>query len=293
MGGAMLFAGKGIFAKTLYAEGVPFELLVCIRAAMSLPLFWAFALARDGAASIRGTRPRAYIVAAVAGFLCYYVGALCDFYALTLINASVERVLLFSYPAIVVVATSLVARRRPARSVLAALLVTYLGIFLVMGGFDVHVLIGNYVGALYVLVTALTYAFYFMIGERYTREIGASRFTLFAMTASTLALLVHVTVRGTPIALGRISAHGWLLLALIGIVCMFVPALMQAEGMRRVGAQRGSILSTAGPPTTLLLAWFLLGERMSAWQLAGVALIVGGILVLDLLKSGDPVSSDS
>ncbi len=293
MGGAMLFACKGLFAKALYAEGVRFEVVVLIRALLSLPLFWGFALARDGAASIRGTRPRALLAAAIAGIACYAMGALTDFYALTLIDASVERVLLFSYPAMVVAANAFAVRRLPSRRVLAATLATYLGIFLVMGGFDPRVLVANAVGACWVLFAALTYAAYFMIGARYTREIGASRFTLFGMSAATVAIVLWVLVRGGPLGLARITPTGWLLLAAISTLCMFVPALMQAEGMRRVGAERGSVLSTAGPPTTLFLAWLILGERLIVWQLGGIALIVGGILVLDLSKGAPKPVEDS
>jgi len=284
MGGAMLFACKGLFAKALYAKGVNFEAVVTLRAVLSLPLFWAFALARDGAASIRGTRPAAYLAAAIAGILCYGLGALTDFYALTMIEASVERVLLFSYPAIVVAANAVANRHLPSGRVLLATLATYVGIFFVMGGFDPKLLIANAAGAGYVLIAALTYAAYFMIGERYTREIGSTRFTLFAMTAATVAIVIQATVRDRGLGLAAITPGGWMLLGAISIVCMFVPALMQAEGLKRVGAERGSVLSTAGPPTTLLLAWILLGERMTAWQLGGMALIVGGILVLDLAK---------
>ena len=109
-GGAMLFAAKGILAKSLYADGVGFELLVTVRALIALPLFWAFAIWREGAATIRNTSPRAIGVAALAGAGCYYVGALSDFYALTLIDASIERVLLFSYPALVVLFASVLTR---------------------------------------------------------------------------------------------------------------------------------------------------------------------------------------
>ena len=114
-GGAMLFASKGIIAKRLYDMGVGFEALVAIRALIALPLFWAFALSRDGAKVVRGTRPRAALAAALAGFLCYYLGALLDFQALTLIDASIERVLMFSYPAVVVLFTAVQTRRWPQR----------------------------------------------------------------------------------------------------------------------------------------------------------------------------------
>lgn len=281
----MLFASKGIIAKRLYAMDIGFEALTAIRAAIAMPFFWAFVAAREGVAIVRATRRRAIAAAAVAGFVCYYGGALLDFRALTMIDASIERVLMFSYPAIVVLFVSLQQRRWPQAQVLAAVALTYLGIFFAVGGLDQREFRADPLGVALVLASAVTYALYFMIGERYTREIGSSRFTLFAMTAAAVALCLHFVVRHGLDGVARITPEGWFWLAVLGIFVMFFPALMQAEGMRRIGAQRGALVSTAGPPTTILLAWLLLDERMTAWQLAGVALIVGGILVLDLART--------
>lgn len=284
-GGAMLFATKGIVAKRLYAMGVGFEALTAIRAAIAVPFFWAFAGAREGMGQLRSTPRSAMLAAAAAGFICYYGGALLDFWALEMIDASVERVLMFSYPAIVVLFVALQKRQWPQPAVLAAVALTYLGIFLAVGGLDHRDFRANALGVALVLASAVSYAIYFMIGERYTRQIGSSRFTLFAMTTAAGALVAHFLLRHGAAGLWRIPVEGWAWLAVLGVFVMFMPALMQAEGMRRIGAQRGALVSTAGPPTTILLAWLLLDEQMSGWQLAGVALIVGGILVLDLARS--------
>lgn len=279
--GAMLFASKGLFAKQAYALNVGFEVLVCVRALLSLPLFWAFSVSRESLRTILGTPPRAILAAAIAGILCYYVGAMTDFYALTMIDASIERVLLFSYPAIVVLFTSLRTRRWPARRMLAAVLLTYIGIFFAVGGFDSRELRANAFGAALVLVSALTYATYYVIGEKFTREIGSARFTLFAMSAATIAIVIHLLLRNGMAAVTTIPPAGWWWLLLLAVLCMFVPALLQAEGVRRIGAQRGSLVSTVGPPTTVLLAWALLGERLTGWQLAGVGSIVVSVLILE------------
>lgn len=289
-GGAMIFASKGIIAKRLYAAGIGFEALTAIRALIAMPFFWAFAAAREGTTIVRATRGRAVAAAALAGFICYYVGALLDFQALTLIDASIERVLMFSYPAIVVLFVSVQKRQWPQPPVLAAVALTYVGIFLAVGGLDQREFRADLLGVVLVLTSAVTYAIYFMIGARYTREIGSSRFTLFAMTAAAVALGLHLFIRHGWSGVAGIPPEGWFWLAVLGVFVMFFPALMQAEGMRRIGAQRSALVSTAGPPTTIVLAWLLLGERMTGWQLLGVVLIVAGILVLDLARPNRPAT---
>jgi drug/metabolite transporter (DMT)-like permease len=283
---AMLFATKGIFAKQLYSMGVGFEALVTIRAVVALPLFWAFAHRGGGLAAVRSASPRAIVAAAAAGALCYYAGALLDFWALTMIDASIERVLIFSYPAMVVLFTSVRDRAPPSRRVLFATALSYLGIFFTMGGFDLVELRANLFGAMLVLGSALSYAIYFIVSEKYTREIGSAPFTVLAMTAAAACLVPHFWLtRDACAELAAITPAAWMLLLVIGVVCMFIPASLQAEGVRRIGAQRGAVLSTVGPPTTVVLAWALLGERLNAWQWLGIALIVAGILVLDLARA--------
>jgi hypothetical protein len=127
---AMLFASKGLFGKALYQRGVGFELLVAVRSVMALPLFAWVGLRRGPRAPIVSgddeaqtpplvpTRRRRAVHArspprswpasrAITSARCV------DFWALTMIDASVERVLLFSYPAMVVMIDSVRTRRAP------------------------------------------------------------------------------------------------------------------------------------------------------------------------------------
>jgi drug/metabolite transporter (DMT)-like permease len=298
---AMLFASKGLFAKALYQRGVGFELLVAVRAVLAMPLFiWVGMRSGPSAPAVSGDdeaqtlriapapprpRARALLAAVVAGVTCYYVGALVDFWALTMIDASVERVLLFSYPALVVLIDSFRRRRAPEGRMVAALAVTYAGIFFAMGGIDLFELRANLLGAALTLIAALTTAIYFLIGERYTRELGSTRFAAVGMTSAAVALALHFALFRSFSEIAALDAQEWLLLGILAIFCVFVPGLLQAEGVRRVGAQRGAIGSTIGPVTTIVLAALFLGERLNLWQLLGSAMIVGSVLVLSLKSS--------
>jgi drug/metabolite transporter (DMT)-like permease len=285
-GAAILFASKGLFSKALYQRGVGFELLVTVRALLAMPLFVWFAFRSRGGATGGTPIPwKACAGAAVAGITCYYVGAMVDFWALEMIDASIERVLLFSYPALVVLISSFMRRQAPERRLVGAMVVTYVGIFFAMGGVDLSELRANLFGASLVLIAALTTAIYFLIGERYVHELGSTRFAAIGMSSSAIVLALHFAVFRSFDEVRALDAHSWLLLIVLGIACMFLPGLMQAEGVRRVGAQRAAIGSTVGPPTTIVLAALFLGERLNGWQLLGSAMIVGSVLILSLGKS--------
>jgi drug/metabolite transporter (DMT)-like permease len=292
---AMLFASKGIFGKLLYQRGVGFEVLVTVRALFAMPLFGWMAFRSAGAAkpsdqagaaaganAASRIRGRAFLAAVIAGVVCYYIGALVDFWALMLIDASVERVLLFSYPAMVVMIGAVIDRRAPEARVVWAMLLTYAGIFFAMGGIDVAELEANLFGAGLVLIAALTTAIYFLIGAKYTRELGSTRFAAIAMISAALLLAIHFAVFRSFDEVRALDGTEWLLLAVLGIACMFVPGLLQAEGMRRVGASRAAIGSTIGPPTTIVLAALFFSERLNPWQILGSAMIVGSVLLLSV-----------
>jgi len=282
-GGAMLLAIKGVITKFIYARGMDYESVVVIRSVLAVPLFWAWALRYGAASAIMRARARAIWTAAFAGALCYSLGSLLDFYALTLIDASLERALLFTYPAMVVIAGAFISRRPPSLRVSGAIALTWVGVALAVGALDGELLSANVTGAVCVLLCAGTFATYFLISERYTREVGSLAFTVFAMTGAAVALVLWYVPRhwSWPAAP---DAGSWALIGLLVVFSTVAPVLMLAEGVRRIGAERGAIVSTVGPPFTILVAWLAIDERLSLNQLAGTALIVGGILVVELAR---------
>jgi len=96
-------------------------------------------------------------------------------------------------------------------------------------------------------------------------------------------------VFGLLFILGRFSASPAALpepsVALFGVVAglaLFSTALAFSTlyaGMKRVGAVRTSMLSTFELVFTLILAWGLLGERLTPWQVAGAFLILVSVVM--------------
>jgi drug/metabolite transporter (DMT)-like permease len=69
-----------------------------------------------------------------------------------------------------------------------------------------------------------------------------------------------------------------------GIFCTIFPVFMTMAAVQRIGATTASQAGMIGPVSTLFLGWALLGEPITAVQLAGTGLVLGGIYLLSLKK---------
>lgn len=286
--GACGFACKGIFAKMLYAVGWDYQGVLTTRALLALPLMWLWATAAGRRAALGRAAPRALAGAAVAGLVCYYVGALLDFRALMLVDAGIERVLIFAYPSMVVVLDALIYRTWPTRAKWVSLALTYAGILFVVSGFDFAILRANLRGAGLVLGTAFTFALYYLASDRWGRRIGSLPFSLAALTASGAALTAHfLAIRGLP-QVHRWTLHEAALMAGLIVFSTILPMVFMVEGVRRLGAPRAALVSTVGPPTTIVLGAVLLGETLTPAQWTGVLLIGAGILAIEVTQRPTP-----
>ena len=70
--------------------------------------------------------------------------------------------------------------------------------------------------------------------------------------------------------------------ALIASVSTVMPIVLFMAGLARVGPSTASIASTVEPPFTVALAWIVLGETLGPLQLAGGALVLSAVVLLQL-----------
>lgn len=278
--GALLISSKGIIAKFLFMENVSVDALLLVRSWMALPLVIAWALYRLGPRALLGLPPRLMLAAVLAGVASYYLGAWCDFAALSLIDASLERVLLFTYPVFIVIARAVISRRLPSRRVMLAVIMTYIGVVATVGGFNPELWRANAFGAALVLTAAALFAYYLFTNERVARASGSVIFVVYALAGATLALSGHFFVLGSAEEL-QLSLRALSLIALMTTITNVLPLLMFSASIRRIGAQRAAIISCIGPPATIALAVWLLGEVLRPGQLLGVVLTIVGIIVLE------------
>lgn len=274
--GAGGFSTKAIFVKLAYRHGVDTETLLAMRMFYSLPLFVLL-----GVFGPAGPRQRLvardYVQFAFLGFIGYYLSSYLDFLGLKLISASLERLIIFTGPTIVVLLVAWRERRWPPPRVWQALAICYAGVALAMGHDVLSQGPGVWRGVALVFACTVSYAIYLERAGTILPRVGSAHFAAWATGAACVfALLQYLLVR----APGTLFAQPWQVHALALAMAVFatvLPIWLVAEGMRILGSGTTAIIGSVGPVLTTLFAWALLGEPLGLLQLAGLALVVAGV----------------
>jgi drug/metabolite transporter (DMT)-like permease len=276
--GAVAFSGKAIIVKLSYRHGVDAVTVIMLRMLFALPLF--LALAWWGARGREPLKGRDRVAVGALGFCGYYLASFLDFLGLQYVTASLERLILYLNPSIVLLLGWLLLKRPPTRRQIIVLLLSYAGVLLVFGH-EVS-LQGREVllGSTLVLASALSYALYLVYSGEVVRRIGALRLTgLATSVASVLCILQFPLLRPPQVALQANDAV--LALAVLNaLACTFAPVVMVMLAIERIGPVATSQAGMIGPLTTVALGVWLLGEPFTAWLVGGTALVLFGITLL-------------
>jgi drug/metabolite transporter (DMT)-like permease len=278
MGGAIAFSGKAIIVKLAYRHGVDAVTLIMLRMFFALPLFAL--LAWWSGRGKPALTARDWRMVAALGFSGYYLSSFLDFMGLQYVSASLERLILYLSPTLVLLLGRVLFKRRVARKQLLALLVSYAGVLLVFGH-ELKIEGANAaLGAALVFASTLSYALYLVYSGEEVQRLGALRLTGLATgVACVLCIMQYLLLRPWQSALQVAPPVLWLSL-LNATACTFAPVLMVMMAIERLGAAVASQAGMIGPVSTIAMSVLILGEAFTAWIAGGTLLVLGGIWLL-------------
>jgi drug/metabolite transporter (DMT)-like permease len=275
------FAFKAILIKLLYAEfPIDPETILALRLLFSLPFFILMAVLAGGA---RAIEKRDWQALAALGFLGYFLSSYFDFLGLQYITAGLERLILYLQPTMVVLLSAFFFRTRVRRHHVISLALSYGGIALVYASNlnlaqDPRSIT---LGSGLVFMSALSFAFYLIGSGTVVPRIGSTRFTAFAsMFACSFATMLFFAGHGVAGFVQPPKVY-WTVL-LMALVSTVLPVWLMAESVRRIGANQVSMIGAIGPIVTIYFGWLLLDEPVTTVQIAGVALVLAGVLLVSL-----------
>lgn len=276
--GAIAFSGKAIIVKLAYRHGgVDAVTLLMWRMLLAMPFFLALAWwAGRGRPKLRARDWRDIVV---LGFTGYYLASFLDFAGLAYITASLERLILYLNPTLVLLISVLFFHHRIERRQVLALLVSYAGVVAVFAH-ELHFEgAGTAVGAALVFGSAVSYAVYLALSGRVVQRLGALRLTgLASSVACGLCIGQFALLR--PLSAARVPEPVLWLSLLNATACTVAPVLLVMLAIARIGAPLSAQVGMVGPMSTVLMSVFILGEPMNAWIALGTLLVLGGVFLI-------------
>jgi drug/metabolite transporter (DMT)-like permease len=286
--GVLGFSFKAILIKLAYRVAPPDPVtLLTLRLLYAAPFFVLMAWWSGRGAPRISPRDARGIVA--LGFIGYYLSSLLDFLGLQYVTASLERLVLFLYPTIVVVLSAIFLKQRITRSALAALALSYAGITLAVwhdmriGGDAGPIVLGSAL----VFASAVGYAVYLVGAGGIIARLGSSRFIAWAMLASALCIALQFVLT-RPLSALAAPVPVQLLALAMAIFCTVLPTWMIAESIRLIGASTASLVGSLGPIFTIGFGALMLGEAVNLLQLVGAALVLAGVMLVSRRAAAKP-----
>lgn len=275
--GAIAFSGKAIIVKLAYRHGVDAVTLIMYRMLFALPMFlvlswWA---GRGKAALTR----RDWLAVTGLGISGYYLASFLDFAGLQYITASLERLILYLNPTLVLVLGVLLFKQKVTKRQLVSLAVSYCGVLLVFGH-EVTLLGSNVaLGAALVFGSAVSYALYLVYSGEEVKRLGAMRLTGLATSMACMLCIAQFFLL-RPVSAMAVAPEVIWLSVLNAVACTFCPVLLMMLAIERIGATMASQVGMFGPLSTILMGVLILDEPFTMWIAAGTVLVLAGIWLL-------------
>lgn len=282
----LMLSFRSILVKLAYIENVSVLDLFYYRFLIAVPLLLILAFYQKRTEFFTNLCDKKIAFNCIlAGFFGYYLATLSDFYSLKLIDANINRVILYSFPAYVLLLNAIIARSIPNTKEVFSFALVQIGLFLVLGGFNLSLTSANKTGAILALIAALSYAVYIIINQQTGKKIGSILFTTYAVTISFVFINIHFFISYDHEVNNIISTKAFLIIIIMAVFCTFVPLLLIAEGIKRIGASRFALLNSSGPVITILFCYIILGEKMTYQQIIGSILIIAILYFAEKTKN--------
>lgn len=285
LSGAILFSTKAVLVKLAYHYDVTSTSLLMLRMLFAFPIFLMIGLRSLNKApqDIKILVENRWSLL-LFGMTGYYIASILDLEGLKYIDASLERVIIFMYPTLVVILSYLWLGQKINSKQIFAIVICYAGIVLAyLGNVKVSSSPNTLHGSLLVLGSSLTYTVYLVGSQKMVARMSSRLYNSVAMCIAAIAIIIHnALVNGFNLFDFQLEIYLYALL--IATISTVIPSFMIVEGIRIIGANNSSIIGSIGPISTIIMASILLQEQIGLVQWAGTIIVISGVLYLILSR---------
>jgi drug/metabolite transporter (DMT)-like permease len=279
LGLSVIWGCSFLFSKIAVAEIPPFTLVFGRVAIASLSLLAALAALRLALPRGRGL----WLDFAGMGLLNNVVPFSLIFWGQTQIGAGLSSILNATTPLFtVLVAHVLTADEKLTRARVVGVLLGFAGVAVMLGPELLLALDRAVLAELACLCAAFSYALSSVFGRRFARQgVKPAQAAFGQLTASTLLMVPLVLLVDRPWTVPLPHAQAWASLLALGVLCTAFAYLIFFRILGGAGATNIMLVTFLIPTSAILLGALVLGERLGARDVAGMALVALGLASID------------
>jgi drug/metabolite transporter (DMT)-like permease len=129
------------------------------------------------------------------------------------------------------------------------------------------------------LISALCWSVYTVYLQPYTHRIGGIHLSAVTMLGGVVPLLIVAAPAMMATHWATLPWRAWGSITYSGLLALVVAYLFWYHGVRVLGPTRTAMYSNLQPVFAVVVAWLVLGEAITGWQVAGAASIISGLLL--------------
>ena len=279
--GSSFLGTIGIFARLIYQHEPDPLTVVTFRALITFLLLFLIAVLINP--DWLRIRREDFLFFAVYGLLSVSLCFLLFFYSIKDTSIATATILLYTYPAFIVLLSRLFLGEEFTRGKILALLFTFLGCVLVIQFYSPSQLKLNFKGIIYGLGAGLGAGLYSIFGKK-----GVARYSSFTVVTYALgfgSFFLLLLRRTRALMSVNYPAQTWLWIFALAIFSTILGYSLYTRGLRYLEAGRAGIIATWEVVVASVLAFIIFGETLSLPQILGAGLIVAGIVVIRIHPS--------
>lgn len=281
--GIVLFSSKAVMVKLAYQYNVDALSVLFLRMLFSFPFYIVIALIYSKKPNPDVIVKNDYVWLAFFGIVGYYLSSYFDFIGLVYIKASLERIILFLYPTIIIIFNKIFLKKPITQTQAIAIFLTYIGIIITFWGEVVISGSDTYLGGFFILLCAITYASYLVGSGWLIPKFGTVKFTSYVMVISCVCVFIHFGL-ASKVSMFSYPVEVYVLGFLIAIFATVIPSFLVSESISRISSSNFAVIAGFGPISTIILAAIFLNEILTLLQLFGALVVIFGILLVSLKK---------
>ena len=269
---AVFYGTNPLGALKLYAEGMNTNSVLFCRFGMAWIIISIILIFRKENLKIN---KREFATLTALGLL-FTASSMTLYFSFKYIAAGVASTLLFTYPIMTAVIMALLFKEKVTVKTIAAIVLSLIGVLLLYWSDAGGTL--NTTGVVLVLVSALTYAIYIIVVNRYPLEMSSFKINFYVVGYCTIGMVAFAWITGAPLQLPH-NATSWFYSLWLAVVPATLSLVLMVYASKYVGATSTAILGALEPLTAVLIGIFVFGESFGTRLAIGIALILSAVII--------------